>query len=63
MNLNVCTLWGNIFKGKSVIFETAIARTKFNKSINTYSCTDGLGVGEMLVVSVRKAGTALTFSK
>ena len=34
-SLKVLRLWGNIFKGKSVIFETAIVRTEFNKSINT----------------------------
>lgn len=44
-----------------MIFETAIGRTEFNKSIN--SCTDGLGVGEMVAVSVGKVGTAFTYSK
>lgn len=49
VSLRVCSSWGNVFKAKSVIFEIAIARTEFNKSVYTYSCTDNLGVGEMVV--------------
>ena len=48
-----CVPRGEIFfKGKSVIFETAIARIEFNKSINTVA-----------LMAVGKAGIAFTYSK
>lgn len=59
VSLRACSLGGNVFKGVSVIFDVAAARTEL-KSIYTYSLTNDLSGEEMVVVEVGKPSTAFS---